>query len=173
LQHAQILWACDFFSKNVWTLNGLVECFIFFVIHVGSRRVHVVGMTPHPDRAWMAQHARNLSMHFAEALLPPGCLNGFSQFCEFSKPSSRCSRRCRPDAPSRSGPRSSPDRPVSARVDCRPGPNRSRSHHSGSSAGLPSSQSSGRGAMRRVTSSCPVFAVPSLIPTRATPPHPP
>jgi putative transposase len=43
-----------------------VEVYIFFVIHVGSRRVHVAGMTPHPDRAWMAQQARNLSMHFAE-----------------------------------------------------------------------------------------------------------
>jgi putative transposase len=26
----------------------------------------VVGLTPHPDRAWMAQQARNLSMHFTE-----------------------------------------------------------------------------------------------------------
>jgi putative transposase len=47
-------------------MHGLVEYFIFFVIHVGSRRVEVVGMTPHPDRAWMAQQARNLSMYFAE-----------------------------------------------------------------------------------------------------------
>jgi putative transposase len=65
-RHAQTLWACDFFSKNVWTLRGLVEVYIFFVIHVGSRRVHVVGLTPHPDRAWMAQQARNLSTYFAE-----------------------------------------------------------------------------------------------------------
>jgi putative transposase len=65
-RHAQTLWACDFFSKNVWTLRGLVEFYIFFVIHIGSRRVHVVGMTPHPDRAWMAQQARNLSMYFGE-----------------------------------------------------------------------------------------------------------
>jgi putative transposase len=65
-RHAQTLWACDFFSKNVWTMRGLVEYFIFFVVHFGSRRVEVVGMTPHPDRAWMAQQARNLSMYFAE-----------------------------------------------------------------------------------------------------------
>ena len=65
-RHAQTLWACDFFSKKVWTLKGLVECFIFFVIHYGSRRVHVVGMTPHPDRPWIAQQTRNLSMYFAE-----------------------------------------------------------------------------------------------------------
>jgi putative transposase len=65
-RHAQTLWACDFFTKNVWTLHGLVEFYIFFVIHIGSRRVHLVGMTPHPDRAWIAQQARNLSMFFAE-----------------------------------------------------------------------------------------------------------
>jgi putative transposase len=70
----QTLWACDFFSKNVWTMHGLVEFFIFFVIHIGSRRVHVVGMTPHPDRAWMAQQARNLAMYFAEQPVQPTIL---------------------------------------------------------------------------------------------------
>jgi putative transposase len=65
-RHVQTLWACDFFSKKVWTLNGLVEYFIFFVIHFGSRRVHMVGITPHPDRPWMAQQARNLSMYFGD-----------------------------------------------------------------------------------------------------------
>jgi putative transposase len=73
-RHAQTLWACDFFSKNVWTMHGLVEYFIFFVIHLGSRRVEVVGMTPHPDRAWMAQQARHLSMYFAEQPVQPTLL---------------------------------------------------------------------------------------------------
>ena len=64
--HIDTLWACDFFSKKVWTLSGLVEYFIFFVIHFGSRRIHIAGMTPHPDRPWMAQQARNLSMYFGD-----------------------------------------------------------------------------------------------------------
>ena len=65
-QHAATLWACDFFSKKVWTMSGLVDYFVLFFIHVGSRRVHVAGMSAHPDAKWMAQQARNVAMHFAE-----------------------------------------------------------------------------------------------------------
>jgi putative transposase len=65
-RHAATLWACDFFSTKVWTLAGLVDVFVLFFIQVGSRRVHVAGMTAHPDRAWMTQQARNVAMFFAE-----------------------------------------------------------------------------------------------------------
>src|SRR5262249_37029360 len=65
-RHADTLWACDFFSKKVWTRNGLVDVFVLFFIHVGMRRVHVMGMTPNPDEVWMAQQARNALMIFAE-----------------------------------------------------------------------------------------------------------
>ncbi len=53
--HTQTLYACDFFSKKVWTLRGLVDVFILFVIHVGSRRVHIAGICTNPDGIWMAQ----------------------------------------------------------------------------------------------------------------------
>lgn len=62
--HTKTLWACDFFSKKVWTLGGLVEYFLLFFIQPGTRRVHIAGITPHPDGAWMAQQARNLCMFF-------------------------------------------------------------------------------------------------------------
>ncbi|MBY0526194.1 MAG: integrase core domain-containing protein [Gemmataceae bacterium] len=65
-RHAKTLWATDFFSKKVWTTGGLVEFFILFVIHVGSRRVFVSGMTAQPDQAWTMQQARNMALHFAE-----------------------------------------------------------------------------------------------------------
>ncbi len=35
-------------------------------IHLQTRRVHIAGMTPNPDGAWMAQIARNMSMFFSE-----------------------------------------------------------------------------------------------------------
>jgi putative transposase len=63
-RHLKTLWACDFFTVKVWTLNGLVEYYVLFFIHVGTRRVNVVGMTPNPNGAWMAEKARKLCEFF-------------------------------------------------------------------------------------------------------------
>ena len=60
-RHAATLWACDFFSKKVWTAAGLVDIFVLFFIHVGTRQVHVAGMTAHPDGRWMAQQIGDIA----------------------------------------------------------------------------------------------------------------
>ena len=60
------LWACDFFRTKVWTPRGVVEYFVLFFMHIETRRVHIAGLTPNPDAAWMAQQARNLCMFFDE-----------------------------------------------------------------------------------------------------------
>jgi len=65
-RHVKTLWACDFFTKKVWTARGLVEYYVFFFIHIETRQVHIAGMTPNPDGIWMAQISRNMSMFFAE-----------------------------------------------------------------------------------------------------------
>ena len=39
---------------------------MFFVIEVGSRYVHVLGVTAHPDGAWTVQQAPNLLMDLGE-----------------------------------------------------------------------------------------------------------
>lgn len=65
-RHADTLWACDFFSKKVMTAFGVVEFFVLFFVHVGSRRVHIAGMSTNPDAAWSAQQARNVAMFFGE-----------------------------------------------------------------------------------------------------------
>jgi putative transposase len=62
-RHWKTLWACDFFSKRVWTLGGLVQFYALFFIHVPSRRIILSGITCQPDAAWMAQQARNLAIH--------------------------------------------------------------------------------------------------------------
>lgn len=46
--------ARDFFSVDTVTLRRL---FVFFVVQVGTRFVHVPGVTASPDGAWVAQQA--------------------------------------------------------------------------------------------------------------------
>jgi putative transposase len=69
--HMDVLVATDFFTVEVWTLGGLVTYYILFFIHLGSRQVHVAGVTPHPNEAWMVQVARNATME-AWGFLSPG-----------------------------------------------------------------------------------------------------
>ena len=64
-RHARTLWACDFFSVKVWTLTGLREYFVLFFLHVGSRRVHIAGMTTNPDHAWVAERVEEMQQIFA------------------------------------------------------------------------------------------------------------
>ena len=50
--------ACDFFTVETVFLKTL---YILFFIELGTRRVHLAGVTAHPDSAWVTQQARNLS----------------------------------------------------------------------------------------------------------------
>src|SRR5207245_9302215 len=60
--HMEVLVATDFFTAEVWTWGGLVTYYVLFFIHLSSRKVHVAGVTPHPNQAWMMQVARNITM---------------------------------------------------------------------------------------------------------------
>ena len=73
-RHAATLWSCDFFTKPVWTLRGVVEIYVLFFLNVETRRVSIAGLTPHSDRAWVAQQARNTAMFFAEQDVKPAVL---------------------------------------------------------------------------------------------------
>jgi transposase InsO family protein len=69
--HMDVLVATDFFTAEIWTLGGLVTYYVLFFIRLGTREVHVAGVTPHPNHAWMRQVARNITME-EWGLLSPG-----------------------------------------------------------------------------------------------------
>ena len=51
----------DFFTTEVWTWRGLVTYYTVFVIDLASRRVQIVGSTPHPQEVFMQQVVRTLT----------------------------------------------------------------------------------------------------------------
>jgi hypothetical protein len=78
-----VLVAADFFTAEVWTLGGLVTYYVLFFIRLGTREVHVAGVTPHPNQAWMIQVARNLTMEEWGFLSPGHYLihDGDGKYC--------------------------------------------------------------------------------------------
>src|SRR5438093_608567 len=52
----------DFFTTEVWTWRGLVTYYTVFVIDLASRRVQILGSTPHPETLFMQQIVRTLTM---------------------------------------------------------------------------------------------------------------
>ncbi|MFT5052939.1 MAG: putative transposase [Chlamydiales bacterium] len=45
--------ATDFFTIEVWTVTGLKTDYVLFLIELDTRRVHLAGITRHPNGMWM------------------------------------------------------------------------------------------------------------------------
>ena len=57
--HMNVLAGCDFFTVEVLSWRGLVTYYVLFFLHLESRRVHIAGITRHPDQEWMEQIGRS------------------------------------------------------------------------------------------------------------------
>lgn len=55
--HAKTLWACDYFTKTVWTRYGLRTAHVLFFLHIKSRKVIVTPATLHPTASWSTRQA--------------------------------------------------------------------------------------------------------------------
>jgi putative transposase len=62
-QEAAGIMACDFFTVDtVW----LKRLYVLFFVELDTRRVHLAGVTAHPDGCWVTQQARNLLLVLGE-----------------------------------------------------------------------------------------------------------
>ena len=69
--HSEVLAAVDFFTAEVWTAGGLATYYVLTCMRLATRSVCIVGITTSPDKGWMAQMARNISL--AEIGFLNGC----------------------------------------------------------------------------------------------------
>jgi putative transposase len=67
-QQAATMLECDFLTVDTVFMKRL---YVLFFIELGTRRVHLAGVTANPDGRWTAQQARNLLMHLDDDGIQP------------------------------------------------------------------------------------------------------
>jgi putative transposase len=69
--YSDTLWQCDFVSKPMWAVNGLVDLCFVVILLPGTRRCWISPCTLSTDSAWFGQQARNVVMEAEDLNLDP------------------------------------------------------------------------------------------------------
>ncbi len=59
-RHKELFLCADMFRKEVWTFRGLTTAFVFFVIHLQTRKVILARATFSPTNRWLKQQIRHV-----------------------------------------------------------------------------------------------------------------
>ncbi|MHC4638573.1 MAG: integrase core domain-containing protein [Planctomycetota bacterium] len=59
-RHAPVFLCADMFQKEVWTFRGLTTAYVFFVIHLQTRKVLLARATFSPTNQWLKQQIRHI-----------------------------------------------------------------------------------------------------------------
>ena len=59
-RHEAVFLCADMFQKEVWTFRGLITAYVFFVIHLQTRRVLLARATFSPTNQWLKQQIRHV-----------------------------------------------------------------------------------------------------------------
>ncbi|MFC1764268.1 integrase core domain-containing protein [Planctomycetota bacterium] len=59
-QHASVFLCADMYQKEVWTCRGLTTAYVFFVIHLQTRKVLLAQATFSPTNQWLKQQMRHV-----------------------------------------------------------------------------------------------------------------
>ena len=59
-RHEAVFLCADMFQKEVWTFRGLITAYVFFVIHLQTRKVILARATFSPTHHWLKQQVRHV-----------------------------------------------------------------------------------------------------------------
>jgi putative transposase len=70
-RHAKVFLCADMFQKEVWTFRGLATAYVFFVIHLQTRKVIWARATFSPTNQWLKQQVRHVLWECQEQCIEP------------------------------------------------------------------------------------------------------